>query len=175
MGNTGATSLVDSATTALISRANDIVNACTGPQCNISPGTQAAVRVGLADLANAQATQTLGIVGVDPLSTTGREIYDGYIDLANVIAATYNYQCNDNVATSFVCVTSAQAVINSQNRLEQLLIKPAGAALGRTVIVGTLAVVAIVSIFIYLTFFIIGLTWSTIGGNNQSIVLVGKS
>ena len=160
MGNVTVSGLVTAATAELIAKANEVVSNCTGPNCNTSPGTQAQVRVQLAELSASQAQSAANVLGVDLSSATGRAIYDSYTKLGNTVAATYNYQCGDNVSTSFTCVSNAQSVHDAQNQLEALLVSPAGAAAGRTVIISTIAVVAVLAIFAYLIFFIIGLVAS---------------
>lgn len=157
IGNDTAASIVTNDTNALINKANQIVLACRGTNCNTSPETRQAITQQLSTLSQSQAFHTMNILDVPHNSVIGRNIFNSYINLAAVVAATYNYQCDDNTVSGPSCVLQSTSVITAKNNLQSLLVEPASNNVINISAISILSVVAIIAGILFIIFLILGI------------------
>lgn len=157
LGTATAVSIVNVDTLSLIARANEIVQNCTGTNCNTSPETQRQINEQLSALAQSQATSTQSLLSVPSTSVVGRNIYESYLNLAAVVAATYNYQCGANITNSVTCVTNASAVQTAQQNLKTVLLQPAQTGANHVVVIILLISLMLLGFLLFFIFFTIGL------------------
>lgn len=156
-----AASIVDVDTLSLIAEANQIVQNCSGSNCHSSSETQRQITEQLSILAQNQARSTQHLLVVPASSKIGRDIYEGYIELGAVVAATYNYQCGNNVTNSVTCVTNASAVQIAQQNLETVLLQPAQIETNHVIVISILVSLILVALLLFFVFFVIGLFHTT--------------
>lgn len=157
LGNNAASTLVDIDTLGLISEADNVVNNCTGSNCNISEATRTTITHRLSELAQTQANATLLIFFIPSSSTLGRQIYEAYLNLGAAVSSVYNFQCGNSTVNSISCVNNATSVQTAKKKLQSLLIRPADNEIRHIVITAILAIVGIVAFIMFFIFLIIGL------------------
>jgi len=158
IGNTTAAAIVDTDTLQLIYQANSIVQSCTGgPGCNTSPETRTSITQQLSKTAQDEANDTLRVLSLPSCSVLGRNIYNGYIDLAAAIASVYNYQCGNTTVNSTACVTNATSVQTAQDNLQSLISQPATDNTKHIIVLSILLCIAVIAFILFFVFFIIGL------------------
>ena len=158
IGNTTAAAIVDTDTLQLITQANFIVQSCIGgPGCNTTPETRTSITENLSKTAQEEANETLRLLSIPPSSVLGRNIYNGYIDLAAAVASVYNYQCGNNTVNSTACVTNATSVQTAQDNLQSLIEQPAIDNTKHIIILSILLCIGIIAFILFFVFLIIGL------------------
>jgi len=157
VGNDTTTTIVTSDTMELINQADSIVKSCTGVNCNTSPATRQSITQKLSSTAQAQANSVMSAFSIATSSVVGRNIFNGYIDLAAAVSSTYNYQCGTTTVNSVNCVTSADSVQTAQNNLESLLLEPITNDSAHIIILSILIVIGIISFILFLVFMLVWL------------------
>jgi hypothetical protein len=144
-------------TTALISQANIIVQACTGTNCNVSQETRRAITEKLSILAQEQSDTTLFLLGIPKSSVIGRNIYESYLNLGAAVSSVYNFQCGNNVTNSYTCVPNSNNVKLAQDSLQTLISQPAQNEIHHITILSILMSIAIIALILFFVFLIIGM------------------
>lgn len=157
IGTDTATAIVQTDTLSLINKANSIVTACTGTNCNTSVTTRSTITRELSTLSQSQSTSTQQLLSIPPNSIIGRNIYESYLNLGATVAAVYNFQCGNTIQTNSTCVIDSTAVKTAQANLEALLIEPSQTAGSHALIIGMLAVLVFLFAVLFFIFFTIGL------------------
>ena len=157
IGYQAAATIVHTDTLAMIFQADNIVRACTGTNCNVSPSTRTTITQQLSMLAQDQATATLFLLSIPSSSVLGRNIYEAYLDLGAAVASVYNFQCGDVTVNSTNCVTNASSVQTAQSNLQNLLITPAINETNHILILSILFSITIITSILFFIFLIIGL------------------
>jgi len=158
IGNSTAEVIVDTGTLRLINEANLIVKSCTGgPECNTSIQTRNLIKENLSKTAQEEAINTLKILSVPPSSVLGRNIYNGYIELAANVSAVYIHQCGSSTVNATACVTNASSVQSAQTKLRSLLVQPATDEAKHIIVLSILLSIGIIAFIIFIVFFIIGI------------------
>ncbi len=151
-----AHSIVETDTNALINLANEITMSCTGTNCNVSDTNRTAITRQLSILAQQQSNDVLILLSVPASSIIGRQIYESYLNLGSAVSSAYNYQCGDNVNTSFVCVNNSTSVEIAQKNLEYVLTQPTQNQVNHITVLSILFVIALITSFLFFVFFLIG-------------------
>lgn len=162
IGSDTAAAIVQTDTIALINKADDIVRACTGTNCNTSSATRTAITEQLSTLAQNQAASTQRFLSVPSNSVVGRNIYEGYLNLGAAVASVYNFQCGNSTVNSLTCVTNATSVRNAQVNLEAVLLQPAQNEGSHIVVLSFLITLVLFAFFLFFIFFSIGLIGSIV-------------
>jgi hypothetical protein len=157
LGNATAVTIVNTDTLALIDRANTIVNACTGTNCNVSESTRREITQQLSTLSQQQTNATLTLLSIPSTSVLARNINDSYLNLSAAVSSVYNFQCGDNTMNATNCVTNASSVQVAQNNLESLLIQPATNETNHILVLSILFGITILTIFLFFIFLIVGM------------------
>lgn len=158
--NYSAQTIIDEDTNNLITLANKIVNQCIGVNCHTSPLTRQQITEQLSTLAQNLAHLRMGELSIPRSDPTGRTIYNNYLALSSAVASTYNYQCNDTVPTSFLCVNSASSVMEAKNTVIETLTPAVDNRSQTAVITGVLWFGFFIFIFLFFICLILGFLWS---------------
>ena len=154
-----AATIVNNDTLQLIYQANEIVQSCKGGiGCNFSSETKKLIEKNLSQTAQQQSYNTLRLLSISTLSVLGRNIHNGYIDLAAAVSSVYIYQCGSTTINSTTCVTNSSSVKISQNNLESLISQPYIDNTNNIIIMSILLTISIISFTLFIIFLIIGFT-----------------
>lgn len=156
LGESTASTIVTADTYALISLADEIVRDCKGVNCNTSLATQTAIKQQLSTLSQQLSSDTLYELSVPTSSTTGRKIYNAYLDLGSAVASVYSFQCGATTVNSTSCVSNADAVKTAQKNLRDLLVEPATNEVNHAISLSILAVIGLICLVLFIIFMIIG-------------------
>ena len=160
LGNINAREIVNTNTSQLINQADYIVRSCKGPNCNTSRHTRTLITETLSKTAQSQAHETLRLLSISSSSVTGREIYNGYIQLASSVSSVYNYQCGNTTLNSTKCVSDSSSVQISQDNLHSLISPPSTNNLENIIVLSILLAIAVSSFILFLVFLIIAMIGS---------------
>jgi len=156
IGANFARTIVTTNTTDLINLANDIVTSCTGPNCNVSDSTRTSITQQLSLLSQKQSDDTIVILSIPKSSTTARNIYNSYLNLAASVSSVFNYQCGDTTNNSS-CITNSSSVISAQDSLVSILTQPATNEFNHITVIAILLSVTFIAILFFLIFLLVGL------------------
>jgi len=165
-----AATIVNNDTLQLIYQANEIVQSCKGGLgCNFSPETKNSINDNLSQTAQSQSDNTLRLLSISSSSVLGRNIFNGYLDLAASISSVYIYQCGSTTINSTICVTNSSSVKFAQNNLVSLISQPYLDNINNIIVMSILLTISIISFTLFIIFLIIGFTETpTISNNNTN-------
>jgi len=156
-------------TNALISRADSIVNSCTGPNCNTSSATRNKITQELSLLSQEQANTLLKSLTIPPSAEIARAILFAYIELGASVSSVYSFQCGDNPTISMTCVSNATSVKQAQKQLDTVIQEPVANGVNHFAVISILIVIASIAFLFFVFFFLFGLLDSALKPKNQTI------
>jgi hypothetical protein len=158
IGNNTASTIVNTDTLQLISKANEIIESCkNNSNCQIPSDTSNVITKSLSETAQAQASNTLRTLSIPTSSILGRNIFNRYLDLAAAVSSTYINQCGSTIVNSIPCVTNSTSVQNAQDNLRSSLSQPATDDTTNIIVMSILLSIAVVAFILFMVFLMIGL------------------
>jgi hypothetical protein len=157
IGINTAVGIVSTDTVVLIDEANNIVKACSGPNCNVAPSTRDAITKRLASVATEQANYAVFLFSIPVSSILARNIHQSYLELAAAVSSVYSFQCGDDTVKGGDCTINSSAVTTAQNNLVNTMSQPATVEINHMIVLSILAIIGLISIFLFFVFMLIGL------------------
>ena len=148
---------IDNEINNLIDIANSIVYNCNGNNCNTSSQIRELIKVELVLKAEEYYNNVINNFNILKYSEKGREIYNAYLNLANSISSSYNYNCGDNTLYGKQCTLSSQNVIDDKEKLNNLILPIRKKYIIMIISSSILGLLFLLFIFLFFVLFIISL------------------